>query len=215
MFTDRRDAGHALAGEIASLLSGPVVVAAIPRGGVPVARPVAERLGAPLALVHARKLVVPRAGDSAVGAIDEDGYAVLDELALAALGVDPGDLQAAQFRAARQIGRQLGRGGGPPLPGLLAPDAQLVLVDDGLSTGWTMRAALAFARRHGARRVTVAVPCASEPAAEYFREHADRFLCPIVDEALLAVDQYYEDFSPVNEALTRPLGVRSVQRVAP
>jgi predicted phosphoribosyltransferase len=145
---------------------------------LPVARAVAERLGAPLAVVHVRKLLVPPAGESAVGAIDEDGYALFDDLALDALRADPRELEAAQIRAARQIGKQIGRCGSSSLPRLLAPGSELVIVDDGLASGWTMRAALACARRHGARRVTIAAPYASETAAEYFREHADRFPVP-------------------------------------
>jgi putative phosphoribosyl transferase len=210
MFTERIAAGHALAEAIAPLLDGPVVVAAIPSGGVPVARPVAERLGAPLALVHARKLVVPEAAEFTVGAVDEDGYALFDDLALDTLRVEARDLEVLQIRAARQIGVQMARCGRASLPRLLAPGTELVLVDDGLATGWTMRAALAYARRHGARRVTVAAPCASEPAAEYFREHADRFLCLIVNEALLTVGEYYEDFSPVDDAQVRELLARPI-----
>lgn len=208
MFADRAEAGRVLAEEIASLLAGPVMVAAIPSGGVPVARPVADRLGAPLALLHARRLLVPGAAGFALGALDEDGYAEFAVLALDALRIDPRELDPVQIRAARRIGGQMARCGGLLLPRLLDPNMELVLVDDGLATGWTMRAALACARRHGARRVTVAAPCASEPAAEYFREHADRFLCPIVGETLRAVADYYRDFSPVDDAQIEELLAR-------
>jgi len=199
MFPDRREAGRALAGQIAALVSGRAVVAGIPRGGVVVAAPIAERLGAPLTAVLARKLCVPLAPEFAVGAVDEDGHALIDAEAVAALGIEARDLTAAQGRAAREIGRQMARYGAPHLGALVGPDTDVVLVDDGLATGLTMRAALAFVRRHGAKRAIVAAPCASGPAADYFRLHADRFFCPIVDESFLAVGKYYEDFGAVDD----------------
>jgi predicted phosphoribosyltransferase len=219
MFADRVEAGRVLAEEMVPLLlAGPILVAAVPSGGVPVARPVADRLEVPLTLLHARRLLVPAAA-FALGALDEDGYAEFDALALHALHIDPRELDAVQIRAARRIGGQMARCGGLLFPRTLDPGTEVVLVDDGLVTGWTMRAALACARRHGARRVTVAAPCASEPAAEYFREHADRFLCPIVDETLKAVGDYYRDFSPVDDAqigelLARPPAVRGAVMTA-
>ncbi len=208
MFADRAEAGRVLAEEIVPLLGGRVMVAAIPSGGVPVARPVADRLEVPLVLLHARRLLVPGAVDLALGALDEDGYAEFDELALEALHIHPRELDPVQIGAARRIGGQMARCGASLLPRLFDPGTEVVLVDDGLVTGWTMRAALACARRRGARRVTVAAPCASESAAEYFREHADRFLCPIVDEALRAVGDYYRVFSTVDDEQIEQLLVR-------
>ena len=79
------------------------------------------------------------------------------------------------------------------------PGAAVVLVDDGLATGLTMQAAVAYARRHGAREVTVAVPCSAAEAATRFRREADRFVCLIVDPDFYAVGAYYEDFSPVTD----------------
>jgi putative phosphoribosyl transferase len=199
MFPDRAEAGRVLGAQIAALVAGPAVVAAIPRGGVAVAAPIAERLGVPLTVVYARKLCVPLAPEFAVGAVDEDGHPLVDLEAVEALGLDARDLAAAQGRAAREIGRQMARYRMPPLARVIRPGMDVVLVDDGLATGLTMRAAAAFVRRHGAERVIVAVPCASGPAADWFRDDADRLVCPIVDEAFVSVAQYYDDFAPLGD----------------
>jgi putative phosphoribosyl transferase len=199
MFRDRTGAGRILAEAVARLVRGRAVVAAIPRGGVVVGVPVAERLGAPLAVVHAGKLTVPLTPEFAVGALDEDGHAVVDPTVLAGLRVGQAELAEAQARAAREIGRRLARYHVPPLAHYL-PAPTLVLVDDGLATGLTMQAALAYARRHGAERAVVAAPCASGAAAEALRAVADELVCPVVDEGFSAVSQYYLDFSPVEDA---------------
>lgn len=202
MFPDRAEAGRLLGAEIAAFVTGPAVVAGIPRGGVLVAAPIAERLHAPLTVIHARKLCVPLAPEFAVGAVDEDGHLVIDVEAVGTLRVDGRELAVAQERAVREIERQRAVFPAPALPPLLAA-AEVVLVDDGLATGLTMKAALGFVRRRGARRVIVAAPCASGAAADWFREAADGFVCPIVDEGFVAVARYYQDFSPVSEDAVR------------
>jgi putative phosphoribosyl transferase len=201
MFRDRVAAGRILAEAVAEHVHGRAVVAAIPRGGVVVAVPIAERLGVPLAVVHARKLTVPLAPEFAVGAVDEEGYTVVDPIQthLAGLRIMAADLAAAQARAALEIWRRIGLYGVPPLAHYL-PVPTLVLVDDGLATGLTMQAAVAYARRHGVERAVVAAPCASSVAAEALGVVADDILCPVVDEDFAAVSHYYRDFSHVDDA---------------
>lgn len=196
VFRDRAAAGQALAARVAPLISGPSVVAAIPRGGVAVALPIVERLRAPLTLVYARKLTSPLAPELAFGALDEDGQTVTDDSIVAMLGLTPADVERAKTRVALEIRRRMERHGVPPLAHYL-PGRAVVLVDDGLATGLTMAAAVAYARRHGALEITVAVPCASTQAAEQFQREADRFVSIVVDPAFRAVGVYYADFAPV------------------
>jgi putative phosphoribosyl transferase len=197
-FRDRTEAGRLLASELEPLVSGPAVVAAIPRGGVPVAVPIVERLATPLTVAYARKLTAPLAPELAFGAIDEDGHAIVDATTASLLGLAPGEVEAAKKRVAAEIERRMKLYRVPPL-GRYLPGATVVLVDDGLATGLTMRAAVAYARRHGAREVIVAVPCASARAVDEFGRQADRLVALIVDEAVLAVGAYYVDFSPVSD----------------
>ncbi len=196
-FRDRTEAGEALAAELAGTVADRCVVAAIPRGGVTVALPVARRLGAPLTVAYARKLSAPFAAELAFGAIDEDGEVLTNARTVEGLDLGPADVEEAKRRVLSEIRRRMARYRVPPLATYLP--ASVVLVDDGLATGLTMRAAVRYARRHGATEVTVAVPCASVEAARLFRHEADRFVGLVVDEDFAAVGQYYEDFSPVRD----------------
>jgi putative phosphoribosyl transferase len=195
-FKDRAEAGRVLAAELVPLVTPPCVVAAIPRGGVAVALPIVERLSAPLTVAYARKLTSPLAPEVAFGALDEDDEVSLDPETVAAFGLSGRDIEAAKTRTRAEIQRRMALYGVPPL-GSYLPGATVVLVDDGLATGLTMQAALAYARRHGATRVVVAVPCAAAAAAARFRRDADVFVSLTVDEDFVAVGEYYEDFSPV------------------
>jgi predicted phosphoribosyltransferase len=212
MFQDRTEAGELLAAELAPLISRPAVVAAIPRGGVAVALPIATALELPLTVVYARKLTSPVAPELAFGALDEDGEMLIEENIVRLLGLRPQDVEEAKTKTAAEIRRRMARYGVPPLAHYL-PACQVVLVDDGLATGLTMRAALAYARRHGARTIVVAAPCASASAAQRFRREADHFVSLIVDESFAAVGAYYVDFPQVSDeevlsmlAATRPKG---------
>lgn len=199
VFRDRSGAGSVLADQLAPRLPGPVVVAGVPRGGLRVAQPIAARLKASLAIVYAQKLTVALAPELAIGALDEEGRAIIDSATVAALGIGSVEIEAARARVAREIAQRIGRYSVPPFACHL-PGPEVVLVDDGLATGLTMEVAVAYARRHGAQRVIVAAPCASMAAAERLRPLVDGFVCPIVDEDFAAVAQYYLDFSPVTDA---------------
>jgi len=214
VFRDRRDAGEKLAEALAPVLRPPCVVAAIPRGGVSVALPIVERFRLPLAVAYARKLTAPSAPEFAFGALDEDGHATLDARSVAMLGLAPADVERAKARVLAEIRRRVAAYGVEPLGPRLA-GAAVVLVDDGLATGLTMRAALDYARRHGAREIVVAVPCAAAAAADEFRRLADRFVCPLVDPDFMAVGQYYLDFGPVSDAEVLALLARARAPAAP
>lgn len=207
-FSDREEAGRQLAELLAPLISPPSVLAAIPRGGVAVALPAAQRLRLPLTVVYARKLTAPTAPDLAFGALDEDGEVLVDAGIVAQLELQPEDIKAAKARVGAEIRRRMALYKMPPIEHYL-PGSGVVLIDDGLATGFTMRAALAYARRHGARDVTVATPCAAGDAARHFHCEADRFVSLIVDEGFVAVGNYYRDFSPISDQQVLPMLARS------
>ena len=213
MFRDRTEAGRELATKLAPLISRPSVVAAIPRGGVTVALPIVESLKVPLTVVYARKLTAPIAPELAFGALDEDGQAIIDDVTVAILGLSSEMIEDAKARVGAEIKRRMALYQVPPLAHYL-PGKAVVLVDDGLATGMTMRAAVAYVRRHGALEVTVAVPCASEQAAERFQREADQFVSLIVDPEFGAVGVYYIDFSPVPDEDVIRMLVRAQQALA-
>jgi putative phosphoribosyl transferase len=198
IFKDRTAAGEQLAARLQSLLARPCVIAAIPRGGIAVALPIVERLQRPLAIVHACKLTVPAAPELAFGAVDEDGQDVVDRQTVAHLELSPEVIDSAKARVEAEIRQRVALYKARPLVQCL-PGQDVILVDDGLATGLTMRAAVDYARRHGAREITVAVPCASEEAAMRFRQDADRFVSLIVGDAFGAVRGYYADFAPLTD----------------
>ena len=197
-FQDRAQAGERLAARLQTLLARPCVIAAIPRGGVAVALPIVERLKRPLAIVQACKLTVSAAPEVAFGALDEDGRATIDSEAVARLQVSAEDITSIAARAEAEMRRRAVLYKASPLAQYL-PGLDVVLVDDGLATGLTMRAAVHYVRRLGAREVTVAVPCASEAAAARFRDDADRFVSLIVGDVLGAVGGYYADFAKLTD----------------
>ena len=205
-YADRAEAGSVLASTLTGLKGMRCVVAALPRGGVPVAVPIARELDASLTLSFARKLTLARAPELAVGAVDEDGHIMMDAATLGELGASMDELVEARMRAAREIARQQLSFPVPPLERFV-PDASVVLVDDGPATGLTLRLAIAHARRHGALEVIVAVPCSSVLAASRLRREANRFICPWVDPNFVAVGRHYEDFHQVSDAeVTEQLG---------
>src|SRR6266508_4294572 len=198
LFKNRTEAGRALATAVETMMARPFFVAALPRGGVEVALPVAERLAVPLALSYARKLIGARAPELAFGALDEDGQTIIEPSTVAALHLSPLDVEQATARVAADIQRRIDRYRSPPL-GRSLHGAGVILVDDGLATGLTMQAAVGYARRHGAREVAVALPCASAHAARRLRQGVDHFVSLVIDEEFTAVAQYYDDFSPVRD----------------
>ena len=198
IFKDRTAAGEQLAARLQSLLARPCVIAAIPRGGIAVALPIVERLQRPLAIVHACKLTVPATPELAFGAVDEDGQDIVDRQTVTQFALSSEVIASAKARVEAEIGRRMALYKALPLAQCL-PGLDVILVDDGLATGLTMHAAVDYARRHGAREVTVAVPCASEEAAVRFRQEADRFVSLIVGDRFGAVRGYYADFASLTD----------------
>ncbi|GAA2216969.1 phosphoribosyltransferase [Micromonospora olivasterospora] len=198
IYRNRDEAGRVLAHRLAGPAEQPdVTVLGLVRGGVPVAEVVAERLGAPLDVLVVRKLGVPWAPEVAFGALGPNGVRVLNEMVAARL--EPDDVAEVQRREQAELERRerLYRAGRPPLE---LTGRTAVVVDDGLATGATARAAVAVARQLGARRVVVAVPVGSQEAFEMLSAEADEVVCDQRPVDFGAVSQYYEDFHEVSDA---------------
>jgi predicted phosphoribosyltransferase len=197
-FRDRRDAGAVLADALDEYVGRPdVLVLGLVRGGVPVAAEVARRLDAPLDALVVRKLGVPWAPEVAFGAMGSGGVRVLNDEIATRLPADA--VTSVLRREATELGRRERRyrADRPPLnlDGRVA-----LLVDDGLATGASARAAVAVARRLGARRVVVAVPVGAPQAVDQLRKVADEVVCPVQPREFDAVSRWYDDFGQVSDA---------------
>jgi putative phosphoribosyl transferase len=205
-YEGRQEAGRVLARELQHLEFGPCLVAGIPRGGIIVAREVADCLRAPLTAIHTRKLSSPQAPEFAFGAMDEDGHAVLDYRSVVSLGLGENEIEQVKADVAREIARRAESYPGPRLRELL-PGRTVVIVDDGLATGFTAQVAMGYALRHGAEAIVVAVPCASERAAyelkSLLKRPEDRFICPLVDPEFTSVGEHYRHFPEVEDEEVR------------
>ena len=198
VFADRRDAGRRLAARLSSFAGEAPIVFGLARGGVPVAWEVAAALGAPLDVLVVRKLGAPRQPELAVGAIAENGTAVLDLEMARRVGMSQSKLDRAVARETREVERGVERyrGGRPRLD---AHDRTVIVVDDGLATGLTDLAAVRFVRRCGACRIVVAVPVASHQAVALLGPEADQVVCLWIPDELQSVGQWYRDFSPTSD----------------
>jgi putative phosphoribosyl transferase len=197
-FSDRVEAGERLAEVLAGRVQPSAVVLAIPRGGVIVAAEVARRLGAPLDVVVPRKLGAPGNPELAVGAV-ADGVEVIDAEAVARLGVDPDALRVEVARQTAEVARRTAAyRSGRPSPALA--DRTVVLVDDGVATGWTALAAARCCRRAGAAHVMLAVPVGPAGLAGRMRPAVDEAVVLYTPEPYLAVGQAYVRFPQVSDA---------------
>ncbi|MGW0435239.1 phosphoribosyltransferase [Micromonospora sp. NPDC003197] len=198
IYRDRADAGAALAERLTALVGRTdVIVLALVRGGVEVAAVVAERIGAPLDILVVRKLGVPWAPEVAFGAIGPGGVQVLTDGPAGRLDQEQIDMVVQREKAELARREELYRAARPPLN---LDGCTAVIVDDGLATGATARAAVAVARQLGAQRVVVAVPVGSEEAYELLVAAADEVVCLQRPPDFGAVGFYYEDFHEVSDA---------------
>jgi putative phosphoribosyl transferase len=196
-FLDRAEAGGLLAEVVTSLVRPPVLVLGIPRGGVVVAARVAARLGAPLDVVVPRKIGAPGNPELAVGAV-ADGVQAIDEPAIRRLGLDLAAVRAEAARQTAEVARRTAayRQGLPPLE---LAGRTVVLVDDGVATGWTCAAAASCTRRAGAARVVVAVPVGPPGLAERLSPVVDEVAVLVTPDPYLNVGQVYERFPQVDD----------------
>jgi predicted phosphoribosyltransferase/dienelactone hydrolase len=197
-FRDRRDAGRQLAQELEPWRGTDVVVLGLPRGGVPVAAEVAAALRAPLDVIVVRKVGVPWQPELALGAVGEDGVKVLNSDVVTYCGVPDQQLAAVVERERGEVAERAGRFRGERRPVALA-GRTAVVVDDGVATGATARAACQIARVHGAAAVVLAVPVAPAGWTSQFTDVADACVALAAPRGFAAVGAYYDDFSPTTD----------------
>ncbi|MCZ7527490.1 MAG: phosphoribosyltransferase family protein [Acidimicrobiia bacterium] len=206
MFRDRRDAGRRLAERLEPLAAEHPVVVGLPRGGVPVAFEVARALKAPLDVLGVRKLGVPYQPELGLGAIAERGVRVLNEELVAMSGVSEEELARIEARERAELERRVARFRGDLPPHDLA-GRTVVLVDDGLATGGTARAAIGCLRRLGAGRVVLAVPVGAPDTVQMLSREADEVVCLEVHADLMAIGLWYDDFAQTtDDEVVRLLG---------
>jgi len=193
-FRNRREAGRVLAGRLAAYRGDDVVLLALPRGGVPVAYEVALALDAPLDVIVVRKLGVPVQPELGMGAIGEDGVRVLNREIIDLAGVRGADIAAVEARERAEIERR-SRAFRGDRPRLSLAGRTAIIIDDGIATGSTARAASQVARAHGARRVILATPVAPPSAVGELRSCADDVVVVETPEPFSAIGQWYSDFA--------------------
>lgn len=211
-FGNRTEAGRQLASRVTHLQAEKPVVLGLPRGGVPVAAEVAHALGAPLDVVVVRKLGVPYQPELAMGAIGEDGIRVINDEVVRIARLTPRELARVELSELAKVHAQAQRFRvGRPRASLAGRTA--VLVDDGIATGSTIRAACEVVRAAGASRVVVAVPVMPPEAVPSLRDCADEVIALGTPSPFDAVGQWYDDFAQVSDAEVTRLLER--ERVAP
>lgn len=213
-YRDREDAGNKLAGHLESYAGrDDVVVLGLPRGGVPVAHAVAQALGAPLELFLVRKLGVPGHEELAMGAIATGGVRVLNEEVVQALGISASTIARVAEQEQQELERRARsyRGEDEPIDvrGKIA-----ILVDDGLATGSTMRAAIAALRLLEPERIVMAVPVGAASTCSELRSEVDEVVCALTPEPFYAVGLWYDDFSPTTDRDIHNLLQPEIQGVA-
>jgi putative phosphoribosyl transferase len=198
-YHDRTEAGRRLAEELGRYRGrDDVVVFGLPRGGVPVAYEVAKALGAPLDAFVVRKLGVPGHEELAIGAVASGGYRFVNEEIVQLFGVAPAEVEEITAREQAELQRQEREYRGErPLPDVKGKIA--ILVDDGLATGASMRAAVAALRATDAAQVVVAVPVAAPEVCDAVAESTDDTVCALTPPSFMAVGSWYEDFSPTTD----------------
>jgi putative phosphoribosyl transferase len=200
LFADRQDAGRRLATALRRFKGRNPVVLALPRGGVPVGFEIAAKLGAPLDVVLVRKIGHPLSPELAIGAVadGEEVEKVIDDRAVAALGISQAYLDeeiARQMRAIEDRRRRYFKGRSP----IDIRQRAAIVVDDGIATGATMRAALRAVRRRVPAKLVLAVPVAPADVLEALRSEVDEIICLASPEDFDAVGSYYDDFRPVED----------------
>lgn len=196
VFSDRVDAGRRLGAALGHLRGCGAVVVGLPRGGVPVADEVAKAIEAPLDVIVVRKLGVPYQPELAMGAVGEDGVRVLNREVLAVAGVSDEALEAIEARELAEVAQRAARfrAGRRRVP---LTGRTVVVVDDGIATGSTARAACQVARAEGATQVVLAAPVAPSDAPRRLAADCDELVVLDTPEPFFAIGQFYADFGQV------------------
>ncbi len=214
-YSDRNEAGEDLARILKSREADfrDAIVLALPRGGLPVAYPVALALGAPLDVFIVRKLGVPGHEELAMGAIASGGVRVLNRDVVDQLAIPQRAIEAVAQREMIELQRRERdyRGNRPPLD---VKGKKVIVIDDGLATGSTMRAAAAALRQEGASKVIVAVPVAARETCDDFREEVDELICAMTPEPFRAVGLWYENFDQTTDEEVHDVLQRAASRMS-
>lgn len=198
MFRDRREAGRLLAERLAKYAGRNTLVLAIPRGGVIVAEEVAKKLGANLDLVIPRKIGSPSDPEFAIGAVAPDKSFVVDEKIVRELGVDKEYIERAVKMESAEISRRMMKyRGDTNFPNVEGRD--VIVADDGIATGYTMKVVIEFLRKMKPGSLVVAVPVAPAETLEDIREQADDVICLDTPAGFYAIGAHYEEFSQVSD----------------
>jgi len=197
-FADRVEAGKRLASGLADFAGKKAIVLAIPRGGVVVGYEIAKALNLSLDVIIPRKIGAPDNPELAIGAMTEDGTIILDNNLVTYLGVSQDYIKDESGRQKSEIERRLKKyRQNEPYPGLKGLD--VIIVDDGIATGSTMKAALASVKNRGARTVTIAVPVGPPSTIKELKKQADRVICPYTPEYFQAIGQFYANFNQTTD----------------
>jgi predicted phosphoribosyltransferase len=209
-FADRREAGRLLGEAVRPVVEGEEsVVLGLPRGGVPVAEEVARAIGAPMDVLVVRKLGVPWQPELAFGAVSTGDVVVMNEDVVQAAGIGPDEIDAVVRRERAELSRRERElHGGPPIP---VEGKTVVLVDDGIATGATVRAALRALAERGAARVVLACPVAPSETVRALETEADEVVCLASPTPFRAVGAWYRDFRPVRDAEVREALARAAE----
>jgi len=205
IFHDRKHAGRLLAAQLRRYRNAPdLLVCALPRGGVVAGFEIAKALNAPLDVLIVRKLGVPGHSELAMGAIASGGVRVLQHDLIDTLGISKQLVDAVTAREERELARReaLYRGDVPPLQ---IRERTIILVDDGIATGSTMRAAAVAARQQQPKRLVIAVPVAAPSASIELADLADEIVCVAQPKLFHAIGEYFEDFHQVSDEEVREL----------
>jgi len=201
MFADRRTAGRELSGRLQHLRKDKPLVLALPRGGVPVGFEIAEGLDAPLDIVLVRKIGVPWQPELALGAVVDGAnpQVLINKALVTELAIDDGYIRNETARQLQEIERrrQIYLGDRPPLP---LDGRTVILVDDGIATGSTVRAALRAVRRAGADKIVLAIPVAPEDTLAELQAEVDEIVCLAVPSPFIAVGAHYAEFSQLADS---------------
>jgi len=209
IFRDRTEAGQVLASKLTKYLNQvDTVILALPRGGVPVAYEIGKELGLPVDIFVVRKLGVPGHEELAMGAIASGGVRHINRDVVDQLRIESETIDVASRREQKEIERRerLYRGQRPPVD---VRNKTVILVDDGLATGSTMRAAIAALRQHRPARIVVAVPAAAPQTCSEIADEVDEIICAATPETFYAVGQWYQDFSQTTDDEVRELLARA------
>lgn len=203
-FKDRKEAGQILASKLSKYADQKPIVLGLPRGGVPVAFEVAMALHAPLDVFVVRKLGVPGQEELAMGAIASGGVRVLNKRVIESLQISDEAIEAEALKERQELERRerLYRGERPELN---VHDRTVILVDDGIATGSTIKAAIAALKKQKAGRIVVAVPVAPTSISEELQEEVDEVVCVSTPEMFFAISVWYDEFPQTSDEEVREL----------